>query len=82
MSYTFDIYTRERIFARAGWHCECGCDNCLGPDNLEVHHRVSNSKVNRKIYGERIQSEENAAVLCGWCHVHCKHLFKDFRKGE
>ena len=79
MSYTFDIYTREMVFARAGYRCECGCEKCLGPEGLEVHHRIPNTKGNRKVYGERLQSADNAAVLCGWCHVNCKYKFQDWR---
>jgi len=80
MSYTFNFYTREKVFARAGYRCACQCEKCLGNEQLEVHHKIANTAVNRKVYGEWLQSAENAVVLCGYCHVNCKHKFK--KEGE
>jgi 5-methylcytosine-specific restriction endonuclease McrA len=80
MSYTFSIYEREMVYSRAGYRCECQCEKCLGNDNLQVHHRIPNTKMNRGLYGEKLQSENNAVVLCGWCHINCKSNFKGWRK--
>ena len=75
----FTIEVREAAFERADYHCECKCEKCLGNQQINVHHGVSNSKMNRKVYGnEKVQSLDNAHVLCQYCHDNCKHKFRGF----
>ena len=76
---SFDMPTREMVYARAGYRCECQCEKCLNTEQLAVHHRISNTKVNRNLYGERLQSADNAAVLCNYCHANCYWMFKGWR---
>jgi len=73
---TFNVYVRDRVLFKAGYRCQCGCEKCLGNQALSIHHRVPNTKANRKKYGKWLQSEENAVVLCQYCHTNCKHKFK------
>ena len=44
------------------------CVNCGSQNWLEIHHIIANTKLNRKLYGEQIQSKENGVLVCKKCH--------------
>lgn len=68
---------------RAFYECECQCDKCWGDNGLEAHHGIENTKVNRKLHGNKvIQSERNCYILCHYCHQNCKYKFKGLRHEE
>ena len=64
MKPTFGIETRIKIILERGKKCEV-CGKTAG---LSFHHIIHNTKMNRKTYGDKIQSEENAMLLCENCH--------------
>lgn len=51
------------------------CDKCGAVGLVEVHHRLSQSKINKKLYGSLIHHTKNCQVLCQNCH-HNKPLDK------
>ncbi len=78
---TFSVQTRLKIRERADWYCECRCKKCLKNEKLSIHHIISNSKRNRKKYGnEIIQHHLNGVVLCHFCHANCKHKWNGQRE--
>jgi len=74
------VYTRERVYFKAGHRCQCGCEKCGMTEGLQIHHRIPNTKPNQRKYGKWLQSEENLVLLCVYCHMNCKHKFKGERK--
>jgi len=50
------------------------CVNCGGKGS-EVHHILSKSKLNFKLYGDKINSLENLVYVCHDCHT--KHSLWD-----
>jgi len=68
--------TYESVMQKYGYACAV----CKGRVNVEAHHRVANTKLNRKRYPNFIDSEHNLIPLCGnfgnGCHEKKKHLFK------
>ncbi len=55
-------------------HGYCKVLNCYDP-LVDFHHRVRNTKVNRKLYPNFIDSVYNAVGLCRGCHISRSHLF-------
>jgi 5-methylcytosine-specific restriction endonuclease McrA len=45
------------------------CEQCGSKHNVQIHHLFSNSKVNRKLYGELLDAPENLMLLCESCHL-------------
>ena len=68
---TFSKETRASILIRDRYKCV----NCGSQNWLEIHHIIANTKLNRKLYGEQIQSKENGVLVCKKCHD--KHLLWD-----
>lgn len=56
------------------------CYNCGTPNIDDYHHIIANTKMNRKIYGEQIQSEENCVGVCRKCHSEHSFWDKQLRK--
>lgn len=56
------------------------CVECFTSNNVEVHHKLSNSKSNRRQYKLYIDSVFNLVTLCGKlekdCHEKFKHKYK------
>ncbi len=73
---TFSRKVREYMFARAGYLCECRGAGCLLKKKLALHHIYPNTKVNRTLHGDKLQSTQNAEVKCEHCHTQYpgKHL--------
>lgn len=67
-----DRELREKIFERAGYLCRCGYRA------TEIHHIIANTKLNRKLYGDNIDSEKNLIAVCKDCHN--KHSLWDMEK--
>lgn len=44
------------------------CGQCGRKDNLQIHHLIHNTILNRKLFGDRIQSKENGYLCCESCH--------------
>ena len=65
---TFDLRTRELVFNGQNGFCLM----CLDP-MTEIHHRMPNTKTNRKLFPKFLQSIFNAAGLCRDCHVEKTH---------
>lgn len=66
---TFSRKTRERIYKKYNWQCaNFKADNCKLREGLSIHHVVHNTKVNEKLYGDKLQNEENGVLLCQQCH--------------
>ena len=60
----FSFEVREAVdYAQAGWckHCDKGID--------DFHHRIHNTKANRKLFPLLIQSVFNCVGLCRECHT-------------
>lgn len=43
------------------------CVNC-GKAGIEVHHIIPNTKLNKKLYGDQLESMENLVLVCKNCH--------------
>ena len=64
---SFSKLTRLEIYSRDNAKCtQCGEDEYF---LLEIHHIICNSKLNRKLYGNLIQSKENGILCCHSCHT-------------
>lgn len=79
MTETFSSQVRMEVEINQQGRCYlygkvrgCRKDKFLG-----FHHLIENTQANRKLYGERIQSRENAIMLCDFCHMCELALFKD-----
>ena len=75
----FSDDTKLDVLDRAKWICECGTKECADDpvtteDVFDFHHKIPNTKVNQKRYGEKLQSKENAALLRRKCHLNGKIL--------
>ena len=74
MAVPYDIY-KAVMDMYAGQCAECGAT-----DNFEIHHKISNSKVNRRKYPLLIDSPLNLIPLCNnmenGCHEKTKHIHK------
>lgn len=44
------------------------CEKCGIMGLTEKHHKFSNSKINRKLYGDLIDNIKNIQYLCYDCH--------------
>jgi len=53
----------------------CRVLNCYEPIH-SIHHKLPNTKVNRKLYPNFIDSVFNAVGLCFSCHTNNTHLFR------
>ena len=65
MIHTFSSETRRLI--EQGQHGVCHL--CLNPIR-DFHHKIPNTKTNRKLFPKFIQSIFNAVGLCRGCHVN------------
>lgn len=45
------------------------CFLCGTPKNLTIHHLFSQTKLNKKLYGELIHRPENLLIICLDCHL-------------
>ena len=59
----FSKENREIIIAREKGKCY----NC-GDKGIEIHHIIANTKTNRLIYRNQIQSVKNGVLVCKACH--------------
>jgi len=50
------------------------CEICGIYTYLQAHHKFSNTKLNRKLYGKLLDHEKNIMVLCQSCHTNEKAL--------
>jgi hypothetical protein len=57
---TFSPETRKEILIERRKRCEV----CGEKQGLTFHHIIHNTKTNRKIYGDKLQSKENCMLLC------------------
>ena len=48
----------------------CEMPECGSNSNLQVHHLFSQTKRNKKLYGELIHSMLNTMIVCGDCHLN------------
>ena len=55
---------RLYILQRDNYHCT----QCNSTQYLEIHHIIANTKLNRKLYGDKIQSARNGVLCCRNCH--------------
>lgn len=69
---TFPLEVRESVFQKNCFQCENSLHaKCLGNVGLSIHHIISNTKLNARLYGDKfLQSEDNAMLLCYYCHDH------------
>ena len=51
------------------------CADCTN-QTTEIHHRLANTKTNRKLFPLFIQSIFNAVPLCRECHSQRSHKWK------
>lgn len=65
--------TYEAVITAYSWYC--GNPDCVNKAD-ELHHRVSKSKVNQKMFPNFIHSPINLIPLCNDCHIQEKHKFK------
>jgi 5-methylcytosine-specific restriction endonuclease McrA len=73
---TFSRETREQIIQRDRFRCtQCGNSNWL-----EIHHIIANTKLNRKLYGDFVQSAENGILVCKKCHDKHSLWDKELKK--
>ena len=54
------------------WHCV----HCLSKENLQLHHKLSKSKINQQKYPLFIHSPINLVPLCIECHNKYTHLHR------
>lgn len=47
---------------------------------MSIHHVVANTILNRKLYGDKIQSVENGVYVCQKCHDNHSLWDKELRK--
>ena len=69
----FSEEVRQDIF-----NCQngkCKVLNCY-EDIVDFHHKISNTKVNQKLYPNLIQGIYNIVGLCRECHINRSHLFR------
>lgn len=56
------------------------CAECLSRNSVEIHHKLANTKVNRRKYPLFLNSPFNLVCLCGnmanGCHEKFKHKYK------
>lgn len=76
---TFSKLTRMAIVTRDSNQCKCRCEKCERILFLSIHHLISNTKANRKIYGNLLQNKSNGVMLCQVCHGGCVSRYKDVR---
>jgi len=50
------------------------CEICGIYTYLQAHHKFSNTKLNRKLYGKLLDHEKNIMFLCQSCHTNEKAL--------
>lgn len=46
------------------------CKLCKSTENLQLHHLFSQTRLNKKLYGNLIHDFKNIMVLCEECHLH------------
>lgn len=71
-----NLENREKVM-----DCYSGiCVECYTNNNVECHHKLADTKPNRKQYPLFIDSVFNYIALCGKfekdCHEKCKHKYK------
>lgn len=55
---------RTKVLIRDGYKCT----QCGSKDWLEIHHIIPQTKTNRRMYGEQIDSLDNLILVCHKCH--------------
>lgn len=63
MAGKIPLETRKQVIQRDRGLCV----NCRKPAT-EIHHLIHNTKLNVKLYGDKIQSMENLVCVCKDCH--------------
>ena len=75
---TFSNLTRIEIYKRDNGKCiNCGESEYW---KLEIHHIIANTKLNRKLYGNFIQSKDNGVIVCKNCHFKHSLWDRDLRE--
>ena len=46
------------------------CDNCGEMAITQMHHKMSQSKLNKRLYPEFIHHQDNIQMLCAPCHLN------------
>ena len=46
------------------------CENCHYRPGEHRHHKFSNTKLNRKLYGKLLDDKRNIQMLCSICHLN------------
>jgi len=73
MTETFSEETRNAVYeAQNGY---CATEGCLNPIH-SFHHKLHNTKGNRKLFPLFIHSVFNCVGLCYNCHKNKSHLFR------
>ena len=74
----FSRELREQVFVEQEGVCYFyGKSFCGGNNGLSFHHVCSNTKTNRRIFGNKnIQSKYNCVMLCVVCHTNYTHLLQ------
>ena len=67
----FSEFVREAILNAQHGICD-GCDRPA----TEVHHKMSNTVTNRKLFPHFLQSFFNGVGLCHDCHEQKSHLWR------
>jgi 5-methylcytosine-specific restriction endonuclease McrA len=74
-----DSQLRQEIIEEAKGFCQSNLKDYLHR-GTEIHHILANTKLNRKLYGDRIDRKENLILLCNDCHNKHSLFDKDKRK--
>jgi 5-methylcytosine-specific restriction endonuclease McrA len=45
------------------------CELCGSTKNLTMHHLFSQTKINKKLYGNLLHDKTNILILCLDCHI-------------
>ena len=70
---SFSIEVQRNIFECQNGVCKVA--NCYEPI-VDFHHKISNTKANKKLYPLFINSPMNCKGLCRECHTERSHLFR------
>jgi hypothetical protein len=46
------------------------CQICFKNKATDRHHMMSNSKINRQLYGKLLDNEKNILHVCNGCHLN------------
>ena len=76
---TFSDEVVEHALIRSGYRCEY-CGTHVSKGMWDPHHGIPNTKINRGLHGEALQSEKNCYILCARDHDNHANEFNRFRE--